>query len=746
MATDVAQLVQDIAGEGVPRYEGSPSGSSSTPRFADEKRLGPFEQERTLEPVELLRDKTDEGRANVERWRSGHVAPSSAGTRSRRNSDAQSAVSFQPDMSMMGGMSGGDSSALEGMSDAEIAQHHFRLAQQHLEAAQRLAMAAAAQPSRPHASAPNGGPPSQAGRRPSPPQRDQQVEAASSYFDESDSVIDPSEPAHSPTSPGTSLYDDANSEFGKLSIRDAVDASYDWRLSRSLSSLHPSSWSESSPSPGVLSTSATSIRSAPTRSSSISKKAVLTRESPAHPPLSTRRAQPQPPPARRATLGAGMTMTPVESASRLQPSLYGGGLPPGVLDRMNQSGASAPAPSHIGVSPVQEEDSLVGSGDEAGPLRDFDDAASDFHDAQSSFSHVTYATLPPYEASSYSPPPVPALPPQFAHSAAPPADSPGHHPAQSAAAYTPRRPSLPLQGVPAESGEDFHGFRPRVPSAPAVGAPASRVVVNAPSPYASAQPTYGSPAYRPGQPQGQPQPQHQAYAAPTNASVPLHYILGPNGQPIPVYAAPSPFSSGPALSAPVSRAPLPIHSQPLEFNHTVPYYATRQPLQQTQAVSSSSTAGPAYPSGILQHSGSNPNLLSLSGTYQHSAPSSASLTPSNSSGAPTTSHHPSLVRRPSSASSNASTRSGGTAFSTATHTTVLRRGMASLRSKVKSSTQASQKPSPHVRFQSPDPTQAKARAMESVFEDDDEDVANLSPEARARKQRDAMKMSLGMLM
>ncbi|BGP20019.1 hypothetical protein JCM10213_000599 [Rhodosporidiobolus nylandii] len=769
-----SDLLQEASGEGVPRYEGRPRGSSLGPRsYPDEKRVSPSQQTVAAgeqESVEVLREaRVDDGRANVERWRAGNVASSNASSsgRSRRGSDAQSLASYGGGSLIgFGGMA--DAGALEGMTDAEIAQHHFRLAQQHLEAAQRLAMAAAAQPARPSPIAPS--PLSSCGSPAQPPHR--QFDLMSSFGDE-ESVIDPSEPAHSPTSPDTSLYDDATSEFGRLSIRDAVDASYDWRLSRSLSSLHPSSWSESAPSPGVLSTSAASTRSAPTRSSSITKEslaATRVQEAPVHPVLPARR--PQPAPHRRATAGAAMAMTPMQSgsmqsASTLAPSLYGGGLPPGLPDRIGAVGGAALIPtsqSPAGAtepSVMDEDDSLVGSGDEVGPLRDFDDAASDFHDAQSSFSHVTYATLPPYELSSPSPPPpVPALPPQFAAAAAiahpyaatptapPVPDAPLEREASDTASAgssaSTARPSLPQPS----SQDDFHGFRPRVAPGPPAAAP--RTIVNAPSPYAISQPAY--PAY--GLPSSQPaapayravQPQPQAYVAPAGATAhlqPHSYILGPNGQPIPVYAAPSSFPVGgpppPAASAPISRAPLPIHSQPLQFNHTFPYLhnAARQ------------AGSAAHPSGIHHHSPSSSNLLSSASTAQpypsapatvshhHPGASSSSLTPSNSSGAPTVSFASAAPRRPSSAGSNGSNNSAQTTFSTATHSTALKNRMASLRAKVRS---------PHVRFQSPDPTEAKARAMSSVFEDDDEGgIESMSIEQRMAKQRSALAASMAML-
>ncbi|GAA5866509.1 hypothetical protein JCM8547_000648 [Rhodosporidiobolus lusitaniae] len=805
----------EVDSAGVPKYEIRPRRSSLAARTAreNEKRL---EAAAPALPagggdgeMELLRERFDSGRANVERWRSAQAAPPlplsrvGSGLRAgRRDSDAQSVSSYGSGGTMLS-----SSRALEGMTDAEIAQHHFRLAQQHLEAAQRLAMAAAAQPGRPSPSAPSGATTASSESQPAP------FDLMSNF--DGESCIDPTETLSSPVSPHSTTYDDAASEFGKLSVHDAVDASgfSSYRLSRSLSSLHPSSWSESAPSPGILSTSAASTRSAPTprttSAASTPAPSVTTaaKEGPAHPVFPPRRPQPPAQPPRRTTALGAMAMTPMESASTLQPSLYGGGLPPGVLDRIGNTAVatrSAPSPrvpaqpepqlQHVersGAGDGMTDDDLVGSGSEGGHggredgSGDFDDAASDFQDAQSVFSHVTYATLPPYEAAAGTPPPpVPALPSQFAAEAA--ANSRlntsyasqfhQHQPSEptlpSAAPSAPPRPSLARASA---SEDDFHGFRPRLGAAPAapVATNGPRTVVNAPSPYAASPSTptafhpyaLASPAssapppaqtYR--QVIQQQQPPH-AYVAPAQATAhlqPHSYILGPNGQPIPVYAAPSAFpvhSSAPpsAVVAAGSRQPLAVHAQPLQYDHSLPYYSARQvpaPVSNgnTGAVYQSQPP-PSAPSHPVIHPSTSSASLPQSFHSAPSAPPAPSITFSSSNGS--TVSGGSTIRRPSSADSTAS---GNTTFSTATTSTALKNRMASLRSKMVRS--------PHVRFKSPDPEGNKARAvgggggggkskMGSVFEDDDEeggDLANMNIEQRMAKQKKAMQMSMGMLM
>ncbi|GAA6021482.1 hypothetical protein JCM10207_005773 [Rhodosporidiobolus poonsookiae] len=690
-----------------------------------------------MEDLEVLQESVDAAtRETVERWRSGQRPPNGEGRGFyRRPSDAKSAVSVATSA-----FSTGSASQLAGMTDAEIAQQHFRLAQQHLEAAQRLAMAAASQPDRPSPAGASSVAGSSASR---PRRREDEYE---------DSVYDPDEPAHSPVSPQSGFSGDIASEFGSLSINDAVDV-YDRRNSRFMTTSALGSFNASplATRDRGASLSSTSTRSLPTRVSRASESAQPAAMAP-------------PAPQRRATIGTGMSMTPLESASALAPSLYGGVLPVGISDRLGNGSGSAgssvrdspvpmpPQPHHQGM----EDDELVTS--DAG--HDWDDGASDYYDSQSAFSHVTYATLPPYELDS-APPPVPALPAQYAaEAAAAPRPRSSAQPSSissgTESVATIQGPPQPLDHVPAPPGSpvgEFHGFRPRAAPQP----PPTRTVVNAPSPYAISRPNFQS--FTMPQQQLQPQGYHaittpsqgqpHAYVASAPATTgagapqPLSYILGPNGQPIPVYAAG-------AFSAPAAARPAP--SQPMPYSHAIPSSrpsvmvssAPHAPPYSThQSYTSSSAPVPSYPvssspGGILAHSTSSASLSPHPYASPSSSHSSFSLPPT----------------RPASAGSNESAR---TTFSTATGS--MRTRMASLRAKVKS---------PHVRFKSPEPEEARRRAsrvpgsgtgglgtsrrkngdaggeMRSVFEDD-EDGENLSPEARVEKQRQAMAMSFSML-
>ncbi|GAA5956774.1 hypothetical protein JCM21900_002179 [Sporobolomyces salmonicolor] len=325
------------------------------------------------------------------------------------------------------------------MTDAEIARHHFRLAQQHLEAAQRLSLAAASQSAHP-----------------------------------------------SPSVPPTT-FDERNVIDSRQSPVDYVELS-----------------SENDDSARV-------DRSLPTSTTSSS--------GPQHPRILRR-------PHTAPSSASGMT--PVESASALAPALYGSGLPPRELRRLESSSTSsassysAPAPPSISRR----------TGEELARNTE-DDAASDFHDDQSTFSHVTYATLPPYEDARSSPPPFPISYGTHTHS-----DSCPQHQLQQTHLRT-QASSRPMDSISSRSSAHSRR-RPRTTSSTASAL--DPAIIPLPRPFCR----------------------------------PQSYFIGPNGQPVPVYASAFPVAASPAyypqpppLQA-VPRAPLAIHSQPLEFNHTLP--------------------------------------------------------------------------------------------------------------------------------------------------------------------------------
>ncbi|GAA5936958.1 hypothetical protein JCM1841_003930 [Sporobolomyces salmonicolor] len=314
-----------------------------------------------------------------------------------------------------------------------------------------------------------------------------------------------------------------------------------------------------------------------------------------------------------------------------------------------------------------------------------DHAASDFHDDQSTFSHVTYATLPPYEFVRSSPPPLPISYGTHTHSAS----SPQHQlqqthlrtQASSRSMDSISSRSSVQQPVPAEDDE-FHGFRPRSRDHPATVPVLSGQWAPQPatSPYQSFSftpgPTTAAPAYRPHQPQA-----FVAFPTTTSYIQPQSYVIGPYGQPIPVYASAFPVAASPAYySQPpplqaVPRAPLANHSQPLEFNHTLPYSPS---TLRTTAPPIVQPAGPpaTVPSYTSYHPASASHPLPT-----HSARAAVSVTPPSFS-----------YPRPPSAASNDSGNSATTTLSTSA--TALRSRVMSLRAKLTS---------PHVRFKSPEP-------------------------------------------
>ena len=309
--------------------------------------------------------------------------------------------------------------------------------------------------------------------------------------------------------------------------------------------------------------------------------------------------------------------------------------------------------------------------DVEGTFEDDDDARSDFFDAQSTISHVTNSPLPSY-SDPYDRPAVPSIPEEYLRpvASAPPASLVGD-------SSGPPSPSPSHEPV-----DDFHGFRPR--HAP----PPQHYSSHPPShPTHSAVPAHSSASQAPLAAHGPP-PSAPIYVQPVAAlggAQPHSYILGVDGRPIPVYSAPAGphFRAGP----PAPRSALPIHSQPLQFDHSLPY--AHRPPQPAR--------GP-----VVTTAGVHPTLTANASPLQpyspHASPLAPSAVPTLSPQSSTASFAPftvGLVPRPPSPSSSTTTTHRAPSISG-------RSRMASLRAAVKS---------PHVRFMSPSP-EARSRASE----------------------------------
>ncbi|BGP51613.1 hypothetical protein JCM10450v2_007563 [Rhodotorula kratochvilovae] len=726
----------DSADSEVPRYErerqdgGRLSDSTATLHRDDaHDRLG-------------AEERAWRGKASVEEWRSTQLDRRESDARSTRTGGSGRSGTTRGANSL-GGL---DEADLASMTDADIAQHHFRLAQQHLEAAQRLALAAAAAPARPPPSAPSSTGSSRGHRV--PPAHWQDSASSSGY---GDSAYGRDELQFSPITPTTDL----ESDFARLSVKRDASASYQEQRRSSLSGAKAGSplYTSQVDLPSLKyssSPSSLSLRSAPS-------------SQPRHPhDVAGELDRPQPAP-RRVTLGSGMSMTPLESASSLAPSLYGGGLPAGVADRLGVRGASTGSSPAVSLAPSRSNafssssthsahprarpsletlaglrgDSDAGHGD-GGFDDDDDDARSDFFDAQSTFSHVTNSPLPGYSEQFDSLPAVPHIPARYLQPSTPiEPNAPALASAPPASAATPASPD-----------DEFHGFRPRhaVRAAPGSAIPWTPV----------AAPPAGVPAHTAARPAPPPQPSAPSapiYASPalsTHGLQPHSYIIGADGRPIPVYAsvgAPPahPLRAGQAAAA--SRATLPIHSQPLQFDHSLPYAQQASSVGGRPAVAPLSTQALHPPPGA--------SLL------QPYSPHASPLTPSS---VPTLSTH-------ASASSLSALAALSRASSSETHvptrapSIASRSRMASLRAAVKS---------PHVRFMSPSPEArsrasepAPARARRGMFggggggeerrppaaekekenkkEEKEHDKGEESEEECRKRQR-AMQQSLGMLL
>ncbi|GAA5895637.1 hypothetical protein JCM5296_003767 [Sporobolomyces johnsonii] len=724
--------IQEVEDEGVPRYEGRSEESPvrGSVDCSDKERMpessDPPIAEEPLEVLEAPRPADDaEGRANIEQWRNDQSSASKG--RSRSGSVAES-------MASLGSMGSSDATTsrgsrkerrLENMTDAEIAQHHFRLAQQHLAAAQRLALAAAAQTAHPSPSAP-----------PTTSDERDAIESRQSSADYAESSSGNDDSFHSPISP-ESPYQDVSSELNRLAIsgsRGDLDVRRGGLPSNASSSSTPSSWSDQRlplPPPGHTLSTSHSARVDRSPSSSTTSSAGA--------------QHPRVPRRPRTAPSSAMATAPLESASALAPSLYGGDLPPRVLHHLGSSSTSSASSYSAPAPPLMSQrawEELASNAD--------DDAVSDFHDDQSTFSHVTYATLPPYEDERSSPPPVPTSYGTHTHSA--PSPQHQHHQTHLRTQAPSRtmnsmssRPSMHQPAPALAEDDEFHGFRPRLgerpaamPVLPAQWAPQPTTSAYQSFSFAPA-PSTAAPAYRPHQPE-----MFVASTTTTSHIQPHSYFIGPNGQPIPVYASPFPASVSPAnYSQPspqqvVPRAPLAIHSQPLQFSHTLPYSPST--LRTTAYPTAQFPPGP--PATVPSYSSYNPSSASLPLTT-HSAPSMMSVA------APSFSY----PRPPSAASSD----SGNSVNSTSTSTSAaLRSRVLSLRARIKT---------PHVRFKSPEPgsvgpaarmrAEAQSRKkgvwrsapLEEEAEEEKEDGGDEEGERRRReKQEKAVQQSLRMLM
>ncbi|BGP03347.1 hypothetical protein NBRC10513v2_007080 [Rhodotorula toruloides] len=645
------------------------------------------------------------------------------------------------------------------MSDAEIAQHHFRLAQQHLEAAQRLAMMAASAPApNPQLLTPTSSISSRHGGR---QQLERRHELPAGY---EESVVDPDEASFS--SPVSKS--DTSGDLSLLSPREAIEATYDRRHSRRLSASLSTSAPEKShmPPASAPSPSALSIRSAP------SYRAFPTETTP---------SPPQPPP-RRATVGASAYSKALEAAKSVdsahlsanvaeyarsasssqsstprststdptappkQPTAQSA---PGDVSRPAAGTATAPSvrslQSELEALAVDYEDarSVAGWTD--------DDARSDFFDAQSAFSHVTSSLPPGYEDAA---PPVPAIPAHFLASRTPSATIPSpatlqQHVYASPPSGPPTQP--PRRPVRPDDGDGLHGFQPRQTG--------TRTVVNvSPASAATTQPQYAAlPAQYAGQPalhavSSAPQAYSSATLAHPAQLQPHSYILGPNGQPIPVYAS-FPVSAAPQVVQQPTRAPLPIHAQPLQYSHSLPYYQQQAPSVPTmQPHSRVTVAHPAHPApfsygstppaavaasahGLARHTSASSLPLYSTHVVAYGPPpvpavpqgaairtksSSSALDQAAAAAAPTT--------RPPSAWSDASSQHSVDTGSMSGRKSTLGRLRANLKS-------------PHVRFMSPDPTQLSRKDSKSSGST----VSGAGNEDEMDKRRRALASSLGML-
>lgn len=609
-------------------------------------------------------------------------------------------------------------------STEHTAQHHFRLAQQHLEAAQRLAMAAS------HA-------PDPAAPSVSPSLDRRRADDLSPHLSHSSG-------SSTPDSDGVLARDALHSEFGQL----CLDSNDDSKHGAAASSPSPrSTFPYGQTSTPTNPKFATLPQSTPRRSSVTSNDQATPR--PARRPSAARVAP--------ASTTDGHTAAEMDGSRMvvptLVPSLYGGTLP------------TPPQSSHSSDCDAFEYDSILGVDDDDDDERG-STIMSEYHEAQSTLSHATTTPLPPYEYERWS----------------------SQHAIRSSPVIQPRYADeyeqASRRGFEAEA---FHGFRPRLaPVAPYPITESSRWV-----PQMTADQTFAPPP---------PPPQQQQLQ-------PHSYILGTDGRPIPVYASvptpapslsstagsyslphpsrPPPPSTGRSSSSLATRPMLAIHSQPLEFDHSIHHGNStnigtnrHQSLGRamTRASDLSMTAQDAFPSPSLSvprvasrrlggEVRSNAIARATATTTPHhayhlpppstfSAPTIAprvafpnaatsvplivestlsdehSPTPSASSHASSSSPHDFGLLRPKSPSERSSFRMRLTSSSSSLSLSSTGR---SLRRMVKS---------PHVRFKSPEPSIAESSAAETRLVD----AAALDQTTTDERNHNAMKQSLSMLM
>ncbi|ORY51774.1 hypothetical protein BCR35DRAFT_356072 [Leucosporidium creatinivorum] len=642
--THFSGSVSASAGGGVPHYQGDENS-----RFVD------------LRLMEARKQRAEEGvreERSIEHWREEQE-------RDRARELAQIRTSKPPSIDSGASMSSAgtrrppsDSSAprrrpsAQGMTAAEsAAQHHFRLAQQHLEAAQRLAAdsSLSLQIDRPQATRAASYEDRQAspfdarGGRPFDPFDDGQ-----STYEYADSVIDPEV---EPISPESSFYEDASefgeSRYGSYSSQPRVPP----RRSMSLSSV---------------STSAPSYRSAPplppvpSLSSFAGGAYHQNRYDNYRSPASHHRQLPAYPPRQPSNLAPSSSTRPSRSDSLQSTS-------DASLGSSYTFGGRQPSPS----APIEEGYVEVLQAGGWGEREVTSRAPSPPRRAAS------IRRSPSIRRGSSPPPPLPtALP----------------HPST----FTQEPVSYPSQVPPPEHQSQYWPpqqpqHRTYSPSELSVSTQLPMYQPPAPSPSAQHRPT--------------PPPQHQAHsyasspypqAPPHMYGQPTSYILSPSGHPIPVYAAIS------AAPPPAPRQALAVHSQPLMYDHRLPYSATPSsappsapPAQPQQLYAAAPTRTGSSPTGILKKSSSNSNLLL----------SQPNITPP-SSASPSQQHpyaHPPPTRPASTWSSSSSEGRGSPSIlggGSNPYPAKLRSRMASLREKLTSS--------PHVRFQSPVPAVVEA--------------------------------------
>ncbi|GAA5985098.1 hypothetical protein JCM5350_000841 [Sporobolomyces pararoseus] len=846
----------------------------------EKNRLMEVLRARRGEDVESSRSAEIGSRDHLERWRNEQTnleAESNGNGREVGGNSSGRTFEGQRDTSkenLSTGMKGSASregggsqlvgTSLAGMSDAEIAQHHFRLAQQHLEAAQRLAMAASQNPA-PSAPPSSSHDHSHATTHYSSTEEDVFPPSSSSSHTEypestfGDSVefhissrIRPQYPStYSQVEPYPLRHESSReglySEFGRLNL-EGTKPLFDGKRSRSLSNSNPplSSVSEKAPPLPIASISLTDSKTAPNHSkfSSLPSSKSPAQQYPARMtsnsslqspvrrrpstadqltpraaprqtnrrPSTAEHTRPSPPPPQGPLPSLPASDLAPGERPTVVPSLYGGTLPQGMQDRIGTvphpppstySSTSSSSRSNYLESQQsrqrqqQVEDAfeyesiLEGGGNSDGSYQELDgfDSASDYHDVQSTISHVTNATLPPYEyerrfsqISASLPPPVPSIPPAFRSrdQAQYSSSSICSHGSISSGATLINSVDQHYRNTGSNEGDEFHGFRPRL----GTGYSQPQGFTSS-TPYPITESAQWVPSR---QDQGRVQAQSDQIrlfapdpALSTAQIQPHSYILGADGRPIPVYtslpsSAPLPLpqqqtysttiptrqpssSSSYSHSAPLpaaNRQPLPIHSQPLQFDHSLHINPSRQPATLQRPTLSIPSSHPSIPSVSPSSFGST-----LSSHAYHLPPPSTFTQPQPRVQIRSTSTTPSSTSHSSEHSSIAATTSSPTSSSSSSseiqlppssssimmpfmkrnHNRLVSSGM-SLRRMVRS---------PHVRFKSPEPSIAETSSHTSK----DNKTSKLGGgggrgegdgSSKDERNQKAMQQSLGMLM